>query len=190
MSSLSNVASKVLQDVFERVASDLSMLADRDIEVHSVEYEERDDRAAGPGVVHISFRFGVHAGGEEVHHGALIIPLPESIALAGYLMMSPDEQVIAMRESGEVDLSIKEALIEVGNFVASAGDAALRSARAKCDRVIFEGCQGVRADVRPMLEYQEGAPLSVARAMVSVAGQPPVECVLMIPREAYLSGAA
>lgn len=188
MPSITNAAQRVLHEIFERVASDLSMLADRDIEVLSVDYEERTDRVAGPGRVHISFRFGVLAGGSEVHHGAMIVPLPEAIALAGYLMMSPDDQVAAMREAGTVDLPVKEALVEVGNFVASASDAALRAIGSRCDRVIFEGCQGVRADVRPRLDYEEGAPLSVGRALISVAGLTPAECVVMIPKKGYLAG--
>lgn len=188
MVSASNIASQILNEIFERVASDLSMLADRDIEIHSMDYEERDNRPAGEGVVHISFRFGIHTGTGEVHHGAMIVPLGESIALAGYLMMLTDEQVGQMREAGAVDQSTKEALIEVGNFVASASDSSLRALGARCDRVIFEGCQGVHADVRPRLEYEEGAALSVGRARVSIAGMPPVECVTMLPKAGYLVG--
>ena len=190
MDPKTNVAAKVLQNVFERVASDLSMIADRDIEVHSIAYEERQDRAAGSSVVHIAFRFGVRAAGGGVHHGALLVPLAEAISVAGYVMMAPEDRVAAMRESGEVDIAVKKALVEVGAFVAAAGDAALRTAGVACDTVVFEGCQGVRADVPPRLDYVEGAPLSTSRAMVSIAGQPPVECLIMLPREDYLLAAA
>lgn len=190
MASITNIASQVVHEVFDRVASDLSMLADRDIDVLQIDYEERSDRPAGAGVVHISYRFGIMVGGDSIHHGALIVPLAESISLAGYLMMAPDAQVEAMRCSGELDHVMKEAMLEVGNFVAAASDAALRSVGARCDRVIFEGCQGVHANVRPTLEYEEGASLSVGRARISVAGSEPVECVVMLPMEPYLTGTA
>ncbi len=190
MAHISNIACQVVHEVFDRVASDLSMLADRDIDVLQIDYEERDDRPAGAGVVHISYRFGIMVGGKDVHHGALIVPLAESISLAGYLMMAPDAQVEAMRESGQLDNAMKEAMIEVGNFVAAASDAALRSVGARCDRVIFEGCQGVHKDVRPRLDYEEGSPLCVGRARISVAGSEPVECIVMLPKEPYLTGAS
>ena len=188
MDPKTKVAATVLEDVFRRVASDLSLLVDRVIDVQSVAYEERIDLAAGPSEVHIAFRLGLRVASGGAHQGALLVPLGEAISVAGYLMMAPEERVAAMRASGEVGAAAKRALVEVGAFVAAAGDAALRTAGACCDGVVFEGCQGVRADVPPRLEYEEGAPLSTSRAMISIAGRPPVECVLMIPREGYLLG--
>ena len=182
------VAATVLEDTFRRVASDLSMLVDRVIDVQSVAYEERIDRAAGPSEVHIAFRLGLRLASGDAHQGALLVPLREAISVAGYLMMATEERVAAMRASGEVGTPAKRALIEVGAFVAAAGDAALRAAGVPCNGVVFEGCQGVRADVPPRLVYEEGAPLSTSRAMISIAGRPPAECVLMIPREDYLLG--
>ncbi|MEE2940370.1 MAG: hypothetical protein VX460_08300 [Planctomycetota bacterium] len=190
MDPKTSVAAKVLEDVFERVACDLSMVVDREVEVHSVGYEERRDRAAGAAVVHISFRFGVRAAGPQVHHGALLVPLPEAITVAGYLMMAPEARVVAMRESGDVDTASKKAMIQVGAFVASATEAALRAAGVAFDGVHFDGCQGVRADVPPRLQYMEGAPLATSRAMVSIGGRPPAEFLIMLPREDYLLGGA
>ncbi|MEM6572353.1 MAG: hypothetical protein AAF957_28315, partial [Planctomycetota bacterium] len=170
MSHVSHVATATIKELFERVASDLSMLSDKTIEVCDIAYEEREDRPVGEGEVHISYRFGVEDVDSQLHHGAMLIPLKPSIALAAYLMMAPDKTVQELVEKGEVDGPVKEAMLEVGTFVAGAGDAALRAVGATCARVVFEGCQGVRADVRPKLDYQEGAPLSVGRASVSVAG--------------------
>lgn len=185
MPSASKAAFQIVREIFDRVASDLSMLADRDIDVGNITYEERTDRPAGAGTVHIAYRFGVMTGGDEVQHGAMLIPLEESIALAGYLMMASDSQVAAMRESGEVDHAVKEAILEVGNFVAAASDSAMRSVGARCERVVFEGCQGVRADVRPALQYEEGDTLGVGRAQVTVAGTG-AELALIIPHGSYL----
>ncbi|MEL6432093.1 MAG: hypothetical protein AAFU73_09855 [Planctomycetota bacterium] len=186
MPAVSQVASEVVRQIFDRVASDLSMLADRDITVGEVTYEERSDRAVGQGTVHIAYRFGVRTGGDAVEHGVLLVPLSESIALAGYLMMAPDDQVAEMRGKDEVEASVREAMLEVGNFVAAAAEAALRGLGAKCERVIFEGCQGVRADVRPTLEYEDGQPLAVGRSTFAVAGEPAAEVIVMLPLDGYL----
>ena len=161
MDPKTNVAAKVLQNVFERVASDLSMIADRDIEVHSIAYEERQDRAAGSSVVHIAFRFGVRAAGGGVHHGALLVPLAEAISVAGYVMMAPEDRVAAMRESGEVDIAVKKALVEVGAFVAAAGDAALPLRALPVTR---SSSKGVRSPRRcsPSTTWR-GAPSTSAR---------------------------
>lgn len=181
MSAKSQAASLFVNEIFDRVASDLAMLSDRDFEILEVAYEERADRPAGPDQIHISFRFGIVGAGGDVDHGAMILPLPESISLAAYLMMQPDKAVAELRGRTEIDHPIKEAMLEVGNFVAAAGESALRAIGSPAISVIFEGCQGVRADVRPALPYEEGAPLSVGRAQVKIAGAEPAEMVVMVP---------
>ncbi|QDV07451.1 hypothetical protein Poly30_29760 [Planctomycetes bacterium Poly30] len=186
MSSQSHAASLFVNEIFDRVASDLAMLSDRDFEILGVEYEERTDRPAGPGLIHVSFRFGIVGAGGDVEHGAMILPLPESISLAAYLMMQPDTAVADLRLLTKIDHAIKEAMLEVGNFVAAAGEAALRAIGSPAISVIFEGCQGVRADVRPALPYEEGTTLSVGRAKVQIAGAAPVEMVVMVPKSDVL----
>lgn len=187
MALVSKAASNTITEIFERVASDLSMLSDREIEVGDIAYEERVDRPVGEGCTHVSYRFGIEAG-EETHHGAMLIPLDESIALAAYLMMASDDHVTGLKEKGLVEGPVREAMLEVGTFVAGAGDAALRAVGATCSRVIFEGCQGVRADVRLALPYKEGDTLAVGRAQIAVANGEPVEMVLVLPRQDYLTG--
>jgi hypothetical protein len=44
-----------------------------------------------------------------------------------------------------------------------------------------DGCQGVRADVRPALSYREGQPLLVARARARVHHFEPCELILVLP---------
>ncbi len=188
MSATEHAASLFVNEIFDRVASDLAMLSDRDFEVLGVDYEQRVDRPAGPGIIHVSFRFGIVGAGGAVEHGTMLLPLPESISLAAYLMMQPDSAVSELRQQTEVDHAIKEAMLEVGNFVAAAGEAALRAIGSNAQSVIFEGCQGVRADVRPALEYNEGAPLSVGRAQVKIAGAEPVEMVVIVPHTDILVG--
>ena len=181
MSTLAHNATLFVNEIFDRVASDLAMLSDRDFVIQSVNYEERDDRPVGPDLIHISFRFGVVDITGEVYHGAMLLPLPEAVSLAAYLMMQPDAAVAELRTTTELDHSIKEAMLEVGNFVAAAGEAALRAINSRAQGVIFEGCQGVRADVRPALDYEEGTSLAVGRAQAIVAGEGPVELLVMMP---------
>lgn len=181
MSALAHSATLFVSEIFDRVASDLAMLSDRDFAIQTVSYEERSDRPVGADSIHISFRFGIVDITGDVLHGAMLLPLPEAISLAAYLMMQPDTAVTELRTNTEIDHSIKEAMLEVGNFVAAAGEAALRAIDSRAQSVIFEGCQGVRADVRPSLEYEEGTPLAVGRAQAMVAGSGPVELVVMVP---------
>ena len=180
----SAAAAESVAEIFERVASDLAMLADCAVEVGDVKVEDRTDRPAGADQVHISYRFGLEMKGGAREHGALLVPLPESIALAASLMMSPPEQVQSLRDRGEVDRSIKETMLEIGNFVVGAADAALHDVGVPVERVAFEGCQGVRADVRPRLDYEEGAPLVIGRTTFAVAGADPVEVILVLPAAA------
>lgn len=184
----SAAATELVAEVFGRVASDLAMLADCAVEVGVVACEERSDRPAGADQVHISYRFGVQMKDGGTEHGTLLMPLPESIALAASLMMSPPEQVQALREKGAVDHSIKETMLEVGTFVVGATDAALHDVGVAVERVVFEGCQGVRADVRPRLDYVDGAPLAVGRTTFSVAGAEPVEVILVLPAAVTTTG--
>ncbi len=188
MSAITQAASLFVNEIFDRVASDLAMLSDRDFEILSVDYEERTDRPVGAGGIHVSFCFGIVDQAGEVQHGALILPLPESISLAAYLMMQPDTVVADLRTRTEIDSAIREALLEVGSFVAAAGESALRAVGSQAQSVMFEGCQGVQADVRPALQYEEGGPLSVGRAQVKIAGQEAVEMVVMVPSTNVLVG--
>lgn len=183
------MAARVIQDVFRRVATDRSRIAERDVELHPVPSEERADRVARASVVHIAFCFGVRVAGTDVHHGALLVQLQEAISVAWDLKSASEEGIAAMRATGVVDTATKRVMPELGSFVATAVDAALRAAGVARDGAGFEGCQEVRADVPPRLNDEEGAPLSTARATSSTATRPAVEIVFMMPREESLLAA-
>ena len=183
--SCSQTQVQLVEETFQRIASDLSMIADRELVIESIDTERMERRPAGPGKVHISVRMGLHRG-EAVHHGSLLIPLPDAIALACCLMMMPDETVAERRVQQGLDDTTKDALMEVGNFVCGAADSALRALGIDGYRVQLEGCQGVRADVRPALEYSEGDALIVGRARVALSGYPADEMILMLPEAAIL----
>jgi len=179
------VPRQAVEEILERITSDLSMLADRELGVQEVTVERQTTRPAGPGQVHVSFRFGAEVG-ERLQHGALLVPLPDAITLASYLMMLPDAAVNERRKRATLDDSLKDAMLEIGNFVGGAVDAALRAMETPVSRVRFEGCQGVRADVRPALVYNEGDPLVVGRARVTIGAYEPTAIIVMIPEGSYL----
>ena len=172
--------SQCVEEVFQRVCGDLSMIADREMEVASVNTEILDHRPAGKENIHISFRLGFTQG-EDLLHGCMLLPLAEAITLACSLMMIPENVIAQTRKQDTLDATTKDAMLEVGNFICGATDAAFRALGADI-KVIFEGCQGVRPDVRPALIYEEGGDLIVGQADVSQGGFGNALHVLMMPK--------
>jgi len=172
--------SVLAQHILTRMATDLSMIVDRELLVERVSVERTTERAAGEGNVHISFKLGLEVEGTP-QQGCLLVPLPDALALAGFMMMLPDEVVARERTRTELDGSIKEALLEVGKFLAGACDSVLRRALPREIQTRSDGCQGVRAGIRPALDYREGAPLLIARARAQVHEFEPFELILMLP---------
>lgn len=171
-----------VEEIFQRIASDLSMIADRELTLKTTGVEVCDARPAGEGKIHISFRLGFRVG-EERHHGCLVVPLPDAISLACSLMMVPEDTLVTSRTLTNLDETTKDAMLEVGNFVTGATECALRALGIDAVKVSFEGCQGVRADVRPALTYRDGDPLVVGRAQINLADFPADEVLLMVPPE-------
>ena len=173
----------VLEEVLQRIAGDLSMIADRNMKVGDVDCERMDHRPAGEKQVHISFRMGFQAKGQWFA-GCVLIPFVDAVALAGCLLMLPEATLVAQRKVVELDPPSKDAMLEVGNFISGATDAALRSLELEGLKVVFDGCQGVRANVRPALIYEEGEPLWVARSEVTVEGFDTQSYIVMLPEAA------
>ena len=178
--ALSETESNCLEEVFERVAGDLSMIADRELEIVEVQKEVLEQRASGNGQIHISFRLSIEVQ-DSAHHGCLLVPLPDAVTLAGSLMMLGDDMIADGRTRSDLDPASKDAILEVGNFIGGASDAAFRAMDLPA-RVSFEGCQGVRADVRPALIYDEGQELLTGHAKVNLAGFGETQFILMMPR--------
>jgi len=163
--------------ILDRMSTDLSMIIDRELHIEGVQVERRNLRPVGGSQVHISFRFDVEQDGE-TRQGCFLVPLPEAVSLAGFMMMRSDEEVARERTRTELDRPFKEALLEVGKFLAGACDAVLR----RYDAITRPaGCQGVRADVRPALDYHDGDPLLVARARARLHEFESFELLLILP---------
>ena len=168
-----------VEEVFRRIAGDLAMIADRSLTIDSFRLECAQARAAGQGETHISFKLGLQHKGR-VAHGCLLVPLPDAIALACYLMMISDDLVKSKRASTTLDAATKDALLEVGGFIAGATDGALRAQGFEDVKVRSESCQGVRAGVRPAFDYTEGDDLLIGRARAVLHDSPPFEMILML----------
>lgn len=170
----------LIDELFQRIGSDISMITDRELVVGTSTVEKVTERPAGKGRVHISFRLGFEQEGE-VYHGALLLPLPDAISLSCYLMMIPDDGVKSKRSLKDIDDSIKDAMLEVGNFIGGAADAAMREAIGVPAKVRSEGCQGVKSNVRPAMIYNEGDPLIVGRAKATIHEYSEFDIMIMLP---------
>jgi len=166
--------------ILARMAMDLSMIVDREFTVADVRAERRSQRPVGDAQVHISFKLDLELAGES-RQGCLLVPLPDAVALAAFMMMLSDETVAQERGRTELDGPFKEALLQVGKFLAGACDAVLRQALPFECAARSDGCQGVRANVRPALRYEEGDALVVARAQARVHDFAPFELILALP---------
>lgn len=171
---------RFVESVMRRIVDDLALVVDRTMAFDNLAVTRVFKRQAGPKQVHISFKIGVETR-SGLGHGCLLVPLPDAIALACYLMMVPDESVKQRRRNTDLDRSTKDAMIEVANFVGGATDAAMRSLVREGLAARSEGCQGVRADVRPAIPYEAGSPLICARARFRLHTYEPFNVILMVP---------
>ena len=169
-----------VEEMLHRISDDLSLITDYPLSLADAETEVATTRAAGTGGIHISFRLGI-VEGEKRHHGCLLVPLADAVTFACGLMMLPEGVIASKRGESELDDVTKDALLEVGNFVTGATEEALRALGVGDETVVFEGCQGVRPDVRPALIYDEGDELVVGRARATLGDYPPGEVLLMVP---------
>jgi hypothetical protein len=170
----------LVQGVFERIAADLGMIIDRTITVKSIEVGRQKKRVEGKGSIHLSFKLAFKVG-EGTQCGCVLIPLPDAIALAAYLMMVPDDAVQSQRDATQLDQTTKDSMMEVGNFISGATDAIVRSRFPEGYAVRSAGCQGVRPDVRPAFAYVEGTNLVVGRAQAQIHTFPAFELIAMLP---------
>ena len=117
----------------------------------------------------------------------IILPDGSAISDARDTQDKPCYDQSALMRRYEVITAICDAMLELGNFVASAVAAAAGDLAAPTGQVRSEGCQGVRPGVRPALVYTEGAPLLVARARMRLHAFDEFEAWLVLPALAALA---
>lgn len=182
---MSNVSTaedeKLAKEIGDQIAADLTMIIDREIAIDSVNAERVEARVAGEELIHLSFRIEFQVGAEK-HYGCLLVPLPDAISVAGYLMVMSDEDVLRERESTTLERSMKDAMLEVGNFVGGSSDAIVRNWGSKTKMTARSaGCQGVAPGAIPNFAHSRGQELILARLRARVAEFEPFEMILMLP---------
>lgn len=165
--------------VVSQLLENVSAIVDKELALGDFQSSRRDHRSAGEGQVHISFRFKFTLDGQ-VSHGCLLLPLTQAVAAACAMLMMPAAQVSEICASGQLDTPIKDALLELGNMLASALGAPYQE---PCEKVAvqFAGCQGVRAGVRPALPYREGSPLLTIEAQSTLEPFGRFKFLLLLP---------
>lgn len=173
------------REMLEPVADNLGTLLGTSCELRLGEVERLDSRPAGEGSIHISFKLGFKTD-IAVLHGCLLVPFADAVSLAGMMMEVPRAELDDLRGSEALDPTQKDAMLEIGNMIATSADEALGPLGFDGVHVRSEGCQGVRAGVRPALVYEEGATLVVGRVELQVGDFPPSEALLILPELSLL----
>lgn len=171
---------KLVQQCFGKVIEDLSMLLDRPLASSDFEVARARQRVAGEKVVHVAFRFGVTVDGV-LRHGALLVPLPEAISMACYLMMMADDVVAARRKDRDMERATKDAMLEVGNLLGGSLDCAIRELFPKRTATRSEGCQGLKPGFAPAFPRAADEEHVVARATLTLHEYPAFDAWLMLP---------
>jgi hypothetical protein len=167
--------------ILERVAQSLEAIMGCDLVRSGLTVGRERTRPAGKATIHISFKLGLCQDGGRTLHGALLLPLPEAITMACFLLMMPEDAVLSRRHELSLDPSLKQAMLEIGNLIGSASTTAMAYLGAAGWSVSSEGCQGVRPGVRPAFPYEEGDELVVGRVTARLVPFPPFELILMVP---------
>lgn len=171
---------ELLRSVLAQICESTTTLLEHHLSCEEVRAQWVRSRVAGSGTVHISFKFAIDVG-DEWHHGCLLIPLADAVAMASSFLMLPSEVILENRTLEAPDEKLKEALLELCSVLGTALDAGLRSASHEGAPVRALGCQGVRPDIRPALPYREGTDLLVGRATARFMEADPFELILMLP---------
>lgn len=172
----------LVREAFARMTRDLTAILGIDLDLAGQLVERMRFRPAGRREIHISFKLAFERERGPRRFGALLVPLPEAVTMAGSLLMLPGEVIARRRASSSLDLAAKDALLEIGCMIAAACSGALAEVGVAGVSVRSEGCQGVRPDVRPAFPYEEGSELVVGRASACIQPFAPFEMLLLLPQ--------
>ena len=167
--------------ILSRIAGELGAMLGLEMELGAARLERTRARPAGAGSIHVSFKLAFRAGARPERSGCLLVPLADAITLAGFLLMMSEDAVAAWREETMLETPLKNAMLEIGDMIASATASALLELDLARWSVRSAGCQGVRAGIRPALPYVEGSELVVGRVAARVGPFPAGELVLVLP---------
>ncbi|HUR29580.1 MAG TPA: hypothetical protein VM509_15430 [Planctomycetota bacterium] len=169
-----------VREVLTRIAGDLATLIDHKVSLESTSAQLAASKPGGKKHVHIAFKLSFEWRGQRLY-GALLVPLPEAITLACFLLTVPDEAVALKRKLTELDQATKDAMLEIANFIGGATDGALRTRFPQGLAVRSLGCQGLRAEQPPGFPFEKGTELIVGRAKARISDYPVFNMVLILP---------
>jgi len=167
-------------EVFGEMSRDMGMLLEHPFSLRGVCSKRMQQRAVGQGGVHVSFRFSFVGEGLS-KMGCFLLPLAEANTMAAYLLAMGEPRARQERGVQEPETSLKESMLLLGQMLSTSVARAYRGLGPQGLRVGFDGCQGVRADVRPAMRYAEGQPLIVGRAAAHVGDFEAFSPILMLP---------
>jgi hypothetical protein len=170
-----------LEGILNRIASDISIIADVPIQVEAVEAESSHERPAGEDSIHISYRLAITEDGKS-SQGCLLMPLSDAQVLAGGLMMQSRTRLDEVRKSEVLEPATKDAVMELGTFFAGAVESALRDLGHMLVQVEHQGCQGVRPNVRPRLEFEESSTFLVGNCEAKLLNYESQPWVVILPQ--------
>jgi len=169
-----------------RLGEELGLVVDRPFAIEDVRVERVHAKPSAPSGVHLSFRLALESGSAR-RHGCLLLPLAEAISLASLLALAPEDVVRARRSLEQLDRPLKESLLELCAFVATAVDAVVRARSGGAWTAQPDGCQGVAGGAKPAFAYRAGDALLVLRARAQLRGFPPFELLAVLPGPAGLA---
>ena len=165
-----------------RVAEDWAMMIDHEVSIENVQVERESSAPACEGSVHIAFQFGLtHAELGPRYRGALLVPLPDALTMAAYLMMTPENQIAGARAAQAPDSATKDSLMELSSILASALDGVVQDSFEGTWSVTSLGCQGVREGAVPRVSTADDLEWTVARAQGTLADFDAFPMQLVLP---------
>ncbi|MEC7232821.1 MAG: hypothetical protein VXZ39_02295 [Planctomycetota bacterium] len=173
-------ATEVLELLVDEVAGALSLLCPFQLSGPVTDDEVVEDRPGADESVRIAIRYGFKTP-RGVRMGFLQLPLDSALTLAGNLLMLPTAELKESIGKEGPDDGEKEALMEVGELLATAFQVRLRKRLADETVVQFFGCQGVESDHAPWVANYGGEPLAVRRHLAGFEGFEPFELMVAIP---------
>lgn len=171
--------SAVARSIVGRICGDLGRMCALGFQLLDVRAERGAGGVAGEHVIHIAFKLDVDFGHARAQ-GCLLVPLPDAITLASALLVLPQSVIETRRGDEELDLSTKDAMLEVGNLIGGSVGTALRKHYGEHMRARSAGCRGVKPGLVP--SFAHAGELLVARASARIAVFPPFEMLLMLPQ--------
>lgn len=171
----------LVDGILGQIARELGMMLGHELVMDAARIERATSRPAGTGSVHVSFKLGFAAADGNELFGCLLVPLADAITMAAFLLMIAEDAVAARREEPTLDAALKNAMLEIGNMIASAAGSSLPELGLARWSVRSAGCQGVRDGVRPAFAYVEGSELVVGRTAARFDPFPASELILILP---------